>query len=664
MGNKSNIRYAILLSFLAVFPLSAQTINPENSLIISGQFRQSSDDTAAISSLINASKKKQNDNVDSAIILAEKAFLLSKRIGYIDGCAWSLLALGTGYYNSGNVEKGRAIFQQAYPYCQYAVFAKRVLLLNWYNNMGSTYGAQGNYDTAASFYYKALDYITMKNKVDSNFTSMILQNLSSILLETKQYRKSLFYSRKGLGIAIAQHDSDRIASNNQNIGIALTKTGDIANSRRALQIAYSIHLKRNDLLDQQMDCYAIAQNATQLDTAIYYYNTALAIDQDKIKRSDAIYWGLGNVYFKIKKYDSASIYLNKALNLATKLNLKGDLIPIYLSLAKLYTAKNDFKLANKYQKAYSDMEDSLVNNKNLLSIDALEIKYRTAEKDKEIAEKQLLLTKTQNQIQKRNVWIIAISSTALALIVLLASLYRANEHKRKLQSQKLQTIQREQEIRDLKSVINGEEKERSRLARELHDGIMVLFSAAKMNLTMLPEHYAILSGEPDYEQIIQQLDHAMRELRQTAHNLMPDMLLEGGLAEAVFYFCKTLQQNTGLNIIFQQQGDPIPRFNQEFEISLYRLMQELVQNVIKHAHASKAIVQLVYREKVLYLNVTDNGVGFNAEDIKENLGMGLKSIFTRVRALNGLIEISSNEKTGTAIYLEFDIHKLAEEKIV
>src|SRR5690606_10066041 len=130
---------------------------------------------------------------------------------------------------------------------------------------------------------------------------------------------------------------------------------------------------------------------------------------------------------------------------------------------------------------------------------------------------------------------------------------------------------------------------------------------------------------------IEQLNIATQSLRNVAHHLMPDMLLEGGLAEALQYFCKSLQPTLPFKLRYEQM-DEIPRFDIQIEIAIYRIVQELVQNIIKHADATQALVQISYNDNCLGIEVEDNGKGMH-DQITEN-GMGLKNIATRVRHLN------------------------------
>jgi signal transduction histidine kinase len=199
--------------------------------------------------------------------------------------------------------------------------------------------------------------------------------------------------------------------------------------------------------------------------------------------------------------------------------------------------------------------------------------------------------------------------------------------------------------------MEGEERERERIARELHDGIMVQFSSAQMNLSAMIERYHI-SDTAELESILVQLENATQELRKSAHNLMPDMLLQEGLAAATHYFCKTLQLSTGIKIDFHVIGT-MPLIAPEYELMLYRMIQELLHNTIKHAKASYALVQINCHPDILSIIVEDNGVGFDSDAVKSQ-GMGIANLKSRIHSLNGNFSLTSNQQSGTSVYIELE----------
>jgi signal transduction histidine kinase len=261
-------------------------------------------------------------------------------------------------------------------------------------------------------------------------------------------------------------------------------------------------------------------------------------------------------------------------------------------------------------------------------------------------------------LTQKNNWIFFISCLMAVLVVTFITVYRSLHRKVNLRKQQLLNTEQQQEISNLKAVMAGEEKERTRIARELHDGIMVQLAVIKMKLRKARVTQQV-HEEQSLDAILQQLDDTSRELRRTAHNLMPDMLLETGLTDAVFYYCNNLQKETGLNIVFQHYGT-LPALSPEAELYLYRIVQELLQNIIKHAHASKALVQLNYHVPLLSLSIEDNGVGFDRDIIDS--GMGLKSIYSRLRVLKGTIDLQSKKQLGTAIFIELNIESLTPSK--
>ncbi len=619
-----------------------------------------SKDTATVGSLIRASVKLHNDP-DSAIHLLEQAFNISKQIGYADGCAKSLLGVGTHYFNKGELEKAKIVFRQAYPYCQASNLHKNQLLLQWYNNMASPYAVQGIADTASFYYYKALDNIsnTEPQKRDSNMYAVILANIAVVWQNAGEYKQALYYSNKCLEIAIRKNDSDRIADIYLNTGIVQNAMGDTIASIKSIRSANDIYLKRKKFASVEMSCCAMALNSSSADSALHYFQLALDISkQTKIEPLYKIYTGLGQTYLRLKNYDKAKQYLNQALARATALNYTTDRGAIYNWLAETYTATREFELANKYQKAYSDLHDSLINKEKIQTANNLEIKYRTAEKDKEIAAARLKILERENKLSQKNSWIILICGIVLLLVVIFISFYINTRRKERLKQQELLNINQQQQIGNLKSVMMGEEKERTRIARELHDGIMVQLAVIKMKLRkmrLMPQQ----DDEEPIDTILDQLDKTSRELRQTAHNLMPDMLLETGLNDAIFYHCNSLKKETGLNIIFQHYGS-LPALQQETELYLYRIVQELLQNIIKHAHANKALVQLNYHPPLLSIAVEDDGVGFDKNVI--DVGMGLKSIYSRLHVLNGIIDIKSNKLAGTTVFIELNIDLFIKQK--
>ena len=205
-------------------------------------------------------------------------------------------------------------------------------------------------------------------------------------------------------------------------------------------------------------------------------------------------------------------------------------------------------------------------------------------------------------------------------------------------------LKQQREIEISKALIDGEEQERKRLAQELHDGLVGSVTGIKMNVERLGRD----SENEEWKAVAGQLDGTIAELRQTARNLAPVALLKTGLSKAIADFCQSIQTEkvpvhcyvSGLESI----GD------KNIQSSVFRIVQELVVNAVRHAEASKIILQCTFENGLLLIEAEDNGKGFDVKNTPVN--MGLNNIRSRVKYLNGIVEIDSRPNEGTIITIE------------
>jgi len=609
-------------------------------------------DTAAVSRLVKASARLVQ-YPDSAIALLGEALAISSRSGYTRGKATALLGIGTHYFNKGELQKSADYFRRAYPYCISNAAPDNRLLVYYCNNMASVYLQQGHFDTATCFYVQALAHLSQADPAqrDTGLYTIIVSNLAVIWQQRNAYRQALYYSGKSLRLAMQRNDTDRIADAWQNIGLVRNKAGDTAQAQALLLASLELHLRRGRLMAAQIDYCALARNAASQDSALYYYKKALALSGGTAMQPvHKIYAGMGASYLVLKRYGEAAHYLTLAMERAEAEHFNEDLTGIYYNLAEVYAAQGSFERAHAFRKAYADLRDSL-NTRERVSISyALEARYRAAEKDREIATGRVQLISRELALRKKNYQVAAACGMVALMAILLTSIYIGARRRRRLAAEKLHGLEQEQEIGNLRSVMAGEEKERTRIARELHDGIMIQLAVAKMRLRKLSARKS--EDTAQLADVLEQLDHTSTELRRTAHNLMPEMLLDAGLTDALIYYCSKLRRETELDILFQHYGT-LPPLQPETELYLYRIVQELLQNIIKHAHAVRVLVQINYHAPMLSISVEDDGVGFDRE--LTETGMGLKSIYGRVRVLRGTIDIRSRKQAGTAAFIEVNV---------
>lgn len=351
-------------------------------------------------------------------------------------------------------------------------------------------------------------------------------------------------------------------------------------------------------------------------------------------------------FTKQQKYDKAKEVLSSLLNQEELMARDGNRLIMYYELSETNNKLGDMASAYKWLKRYSALSDSLSESKLKEDVYALETKYQTAEKEKKIAalqaEKEKMALAAQNS--RLTNWLLGISCLFLLIIVAFSFFYYRSYKKDMEQQQQLLTIN---------AMLQGEEKERSRLAKDLHDGLGGALAGIRINLS------AYASGQADKEQSVQlnnvvgRIDDSISELRQIARNLMPEVLLKFGLETALRELCESINKPS-LHIGFQafniEKTIPFPQ-----QLSIYRIVQEMFANALRHAQATEILLQCSQNGNAFFLTIEDNGRGFDAQRIEGNTGMGLSSIKNRVAYLKGEMEISSNLNEGTAINIELNV---------
>lgn len=365
---------------------------------------------------------------------------------------------------------------------------------------------------------------------------------------------------------------------------------------------------------------------------------------------------MGHILMQQKDYIAAESVLKSTFSRAQGAQLQDFILHMEPNLSKLYAIRGKYREAYEHMLHYAELKDSIMDMQKANSLD-IWMKARINEKDKQLMAKQLHISQQKAQLQAKNFWIGGASLGAILILGLLILSLRSYRHKQKLQHATIHQMQQEQEINQLKAQVRGEEQERNRIAQELHDGIASQLWAIKLNVDSLQQQNVWNgSQQQSLQTIYRQLDDTTHDVRKTAHNLMPDLLLEEGLATALASLCEKTGKSTGMEVDFLEYGT-MPRLDADIELSLYRMIQELIQNVLKHAgSATQLLVQLSCIDMLLNITVEDNGRGFNPED--QDMGFGLQQMKKRVGSMQGHIDVQSKQGRGTTVYLEFDMQHL------
>ena len=225
-----------------------------------------------------------------------------------------------------------------------------------------------------------------------------------------------------------------------------------------------------------------------------------------------------------------------------------------------------------------------------------------------------------------------------------------------IQQEQIKFLERQQQVVSLQSMINGQETERTRIAKDLHDGLGGLFSTIKMQLSTLKHEEKHLEENKLFSKSYELVDNASVEVRRIAHNMMPEVLMKMGLEDALKDMCNNISAGKLLSVSFQAYGME-RRLNTATEIMLFRIIQELLNNIIKHAQATEAIIQFNQDKERLHVTVEDNGRGFDIADNRSANHAGLDTVQSRVNYLNGKLSIESQKNLGTTVMMEFLINE-------
>ncbi|WP_207433522.1 tetratricopeptide repeat-containing sensor histidine kinase [Sabulibacter ruber] len=600
-----------------------------------------------------------NDNLDSARYYFLQAEALSRKNNFKYG-----LVLFTSYYihvlnREGKYDEALKLNLRSIELCKEMKDSASLAIA--YNNAGHEYGRKGALDSCATYYLKA---IHIAEAIDSlTFVRRYTNNLAFVFLELGDAKKGLHYATLSHKLSVQLQDSFGVASSLVNIASAEKHLKQYEKSiQHNLQvIAYGKALKDPSYeLDAYLILGEVAIDQKNYNSASAYFRKGAQIlktysDPDYAFRFD---WGMARVHFLLGSPQLANTYLEKGLKLAQSIGARAELRQMYHLGAEIKEELRQPYQALDFRKKYEALNDSLQSAEHKRNIHKMEMEYQTSQKEKAIAQQQLTIANTSLELQKKNNLIYLSVFALVVLLFLIVLLYQFYRNRQKAAAEKLLALQQVQEIEVLQALMQGEEKERTRIAKDLHDGVAGMLAAVKMHVGSLSLQDERVLQNIGYQQAVTLLDEASYEVRKTAHNLMPEMLMQHGLDEALRRYCLNISNEKTLVVQYDSWGE-IKRYKDSFELSVYRIVQELINNIIKHSKADKAIVQLSYQHNVLSGTVEDNGIGFSHQEKGD--GLGLSSLKSRVKAINGTLEVEAEVGSGVSAYLEFETSGLEVE---
>ena len=576
-------------------------------------------------------------------IIARKSLKLARSIKYFQGETDAINIIGINFDING--EPDSAIYY-------YNLFLKNGQEMNdslrigkAYNNMGMLNWHQGNFTEAIEMFYKSLKINELlDNKTGiGNGTS----NIGLIYMELKQYQNSLKYSKQSFNIRMEIKDSTRLTSSCNNIGICFKNLDqfDSAAYYYELGIDYATALNNNrklaELYTNLGNLYVENENVME---GYEVLKKALEHNQSETSRS-ALYNSLSGTCYILNKPEEALDYALKSYELNEGIEGHGHIQDSYLNLAQAYYLNRQYDKANEYYLKWGEAKDSIYSSENAEAIADFETRYQTEKKEKEIARQDLEIAEQDLKISNRNRLLIGFGGGVL--IILFLSLYLIQRNRRKAQQDKDEAIIREKD-KGLKAIIIAQEEERKRIAKDLHDGIVQRIAGIILGWRKILENKNEIEEEND---LLKSLEKSSEDLRDISHRMMPRALSELGVCAAIDDMLYKSLGHTDIKFQFEHFGVK-SRLAENIEITLYRITQELVNNVIKHSKASEVNIQLFKANNDVILIVEDNGKGFSGNS---KSGIGLLNISSRVDTVKGEVNFEPSPQSGTLVTVKIPI---------
>lgn len=596
-------------------------------------------------------------NPELAITYSRQAYEVSHQINDHKGAVQSSKLIGIYHDVTGSLDSALYYYRYALDLSKKTndTFSKAGLL----SNIGLTYLHKGDLLNALSFFLEARTSFELIAPGSRELASTY-NNIGLVYIRVEDYSKALTFFNRALPIYESISDTLGMGALLHNLADTYFRTGRLLEAVNTLIESIEIKKEINDLRGL---CIAynklgvIKIETDSLDSALGWLGKAIALAKE-IDNKDAIissYHQKQKIFALQGNYKKAINYNRMALDMALETGARRREADSYTHFASLYRQINDFRNAYLYLQRSLELRESLSSQQHLGEVYDLLLGFEMQKKSDEIAlltqQQKVQMLEIENQellLAKRNQQIFIVFGILCLLIMFVLFIYFRHlkyKHVQELKSEVALLNYKEQQT---KKVLDAESKERKRIGEELHDGLGQLLSLLKMNITDQIEH--IRPEQTDHYKKLQSLhvltDNAIDELRNASHNLSPVLLQTKGLSVSINDLVNRLRKSNKHEIELDINGLDVP-MDSVIEHSVYRIIQELINNIIRHAEAKRISLQLVKNSEELSLFVEDDGKGFDTRNIQA--GMGLNNLMTRVDNLGGTMDIDSMPGRGTIV---------------
>ncbi len=478
-------------------------------------------------------------------------------------------------------------------------------------NLGNLFLSQNDTIQAIKYYQEDYQYTKDKNLVPEQFGSC---NNLGLIMRKKNPALALEYFKKALSIAQKLDNKRWQYDIYINLSVLLMSDNQFKNFNQTLSYLNSAKLLIEDIGDPNL-------------YFLYYYN-------------------LGGYYYKKKQYPEAINYYLKAEKIAENTEIPLDYkISLMDDLSTVLEKNKEYEKAYHYQKTYHKLQDSIFSTEKVKNINEIITKYEVGKKNDQI---QILNKQKELQEKKNKLVVITSLLSIFILIGLLYFGYKRSQFQKKLNRQEKEKILKEQELKEMSALINGQNIERNRIAKDLHDGVAGDLAGIKL---LLAKENTYLKNE-NLQKIQENLSEVFQEIRKISHNLSINNIKEKTLKNLLSDLKDSYQQRNEFSFdVYIYPENAIDDLDEIKKLNIYRILQELLHNISKHAKATEVELSINRHHNDMNIIVADNGVGF---DIYKK-GIGLKNIEERLKIISGEMNIQSEMNKGTSVIIDIKL---------
>jgi two-component system, NarL family, sensor kinase len=581
------------------------------------------------------------NNLPAALSVAYHQYSISEKTADISTAAEAESNLGYIYYNQGKNDSSLFFFNKALESLKTKPDKKKEAEI--LNNIGNIFRVTAQYDTAMTIYTNLLKYYESVNDVAKQ--GKLLGNIGSLYYTAGNQEKAKEYTLQSLAIQRKTSDKRGTAVSLVNLSVFALNKGDYTEGIKYGDEALTL------LKDIDRNYYAAAlirvgycyYQTGNKEKAVEYTRNAIDIykENNNVRGMMEAYRQQGDYLIESGRYADARKLGKEALQVADTTN-RLDMRLLFDMLKRSAIMLNIPEEALFYSQEQIRMKEADLNQEWAGKIAEVDSKYNTEKKELEI-------TTLQAEKKTKNILLLSLLLLLTAGAVIGYSVFKNQKQRHLLAAQRIKELEQEKQITATQSLLEGETTERARISRDLHDGLGGMLSVAKLkiatmkgNLTIPEENVAYLNSA------IEMLDTSIKELRRVAHNLMPESLLKFGLNAALSDFCRSTDKVT--YHFFGNDRRP----EEKTEVATYRIVNELVNNALRHSEAKNINVQLILDENRVHVIVEDDGKGFDAAKAETEGGNGLRNVRSRVTSLGGKIELITAPGKGTEVNVEFN----------